>query len=91
MFFVDFSREITEKALKWTKKGWKTAEKMFQPDFRCCKHLKAGWNTQQTIPGLAFIATVDLSGLKHTTILVFFLMASGGLYSIIYITIHSPY
>ena len=30
------------------KKGWKMAEKMFQPVFGCCKHPQAGWNTQQT-------------------------------------------
>ena len=45
--FVDFSREITEKALKWTKKVEKRLKKMFWLAFRCCKHLKAGRNTQQ--------------------------------------------
>ena len=30
------------------KKSRKTAEKMFQTAFRCCKHLKAGRITQQT-------------------------------------------
>ena len=29
------------------KKGQKTAEKMFRPAFGCCKHPKAGRNTQQ--------------------------------------------
>ena len=29
------------------KKGQKTAEKMFRPVFGCCKHPKAGQNTQQ--------------------------------------------
>ena len=28
------------------KKGWKTAEKMFQPAFGCAQHPKAGRNTQ---------------------------------------------
>ena len=47
-FFVDFSREITEKGIKSTIR-LKTAEKSSSTSFqvRCCKHLKAGRNTQQ--------------------------------------------
>ena len=37
------------KRFKMNKKGWKRLEKVFWPAFRCCKHLKAGWNTQQTL------------------------------------------
>ena len=35
-------------ALKWRKKGWKTAEKMFRPAFGWAQHPKTGQNTQQT-------------------------------------------
>ena len=45
-FFVDFSLEITEKALKLKKKVEKCLKKMFRPAFRCCKYLKACQNTQ---------------------------------------------
>ena len=31
---------------KMTKKCWKWLKKVFQPFFRCCKHLKTGRNTQ---------------------------------------------
>ena len=46
MFFVDFSIEITEKGLKWSKKvedGWK---KVFWPAYSCSKYTTyntAGW------------------------------------------------
>ena len=46
-FFSDFSCEITEKALKWTKKVKKRLKKRFQPAFGCTQHPKAGRNTQQ--------------------------------------------
>ena len=45
-FFVDFSREITEKVLKLTKKVEKRLKKMFRPAFGWAQHPKAGWNTQ---------------------------------------------
>ena len=45
-FFVDFSREITEKVLK-EQKRLKTAEKVVRPAFGCAQHPKAGQNTQQ--------------------------------------------
>ena len=48
-FFVDCSLEITGKGLKWPKMvetGWK---KVFWPAFKCCKHLKAGQNTQHLV------------------------------------------
>ena len=44
--FVDFSREITEKPLKWTKKVKKRLKKRFRPAFGCAQHPKAGRNTQ---------------------------------------------
>ena len=46
-FFVDFSCEITEKALKWTKKVEKRLKKRFRPALGCAQHPKAGRNTQQ--------------------------------------------
>ena len=48
-FFSDFSCEITEKALKWTKKVEKRLKKRFRPAFRCAQHPKAGRNTQHTV------------------------------------------
>ena len=54
-FFVDFNCEITEKGMKSTKKfenGWK---KVVRPAFMCCKHLKAGWNTQHTLAMVNYI------------------------------------
>ena len=44
--FGHFSREITEKALKLTKKVEKRLKKMFQPAFGCAQHPIAGRNTQ---------------------------------------------
>ena len=46
MFFGHFRCEITEKALKLTKKVEKQLKKMFQPAFGCAQHPKAGQNTQ---------------------------------------------
>ena len=57
---------------KRLKNGWK----MFQPAFGCCKHPKAGWNTQQipdwsgnqipTISNFLFLVP-SLAWLKQTT------------------------
>ena len=44
--------KIAVKSLKsseMNKKGQKMAEKMFRPAFGCCKHPKAGQNTQQIL------------------------------------------
>ena len=54
----DFSREITEKALKLTKQVKKTAEKRFRPAFGCAQHPKAGRNTQQTATSYLFLAII---------------------------------
>ena len=48
-FFVDFSCEITEKALKLTKKVEKRLKKMFRPAFACAQHPKAG-RKHNTLP-----------------------------------------
>ena len=45
--FIDFSREVTEKGLKWTKKFKNDWNKVVQPAFGCVQHPKAGQNTQQ--------------------------------------------
>ena len=48
MFFVDFRHEITEKGLKWAKKGWKRLKRVVRPAFGCAQHPKAGQNLQQS-------------------------------------------
>ena len=60
-FFVDFSREITKKGLKWTIKVEKRLKKMFWPAFGCCKHPKAGRNTQHLGVWIQNKSMVDVS------------------------------
>ena len=37
------------------KKVWKRLKKVVRPAFMCCKHLKAGWNTQHTLAMVNYI------------------------------------
>ena len=48
------------------KKGQKTAEKMFRPAFGCCKHPKAGRNTQQLGQVLFTNQAIQFGGFSHS-------------------------
>ena len=61
---IYFSCEITKKALKWTKKVKKRLKKMFRPGFGCCKHPKAGRNTQHRLISLYHTTDGEHLGLK---------------------------
>ena len=66
IFQLDFSREITKKALKWTTKVEKRLKKMFRPAFGCAQHPKAGRNTQQPLHHVCIFYSVAYSIIIYT-------------------------